>query len=187
VPEDAWLSEQVGVDAGGARSRSAEAQGDFEWRVQGGRGLVRFYGRGCAGMIGFGAGRSLTHSGFSLVPGETSLDGFSAVLLNSVDGQSAGEPGRYLLTAVARCANRNMGWNEERNSVGTQWGEPPPLCEGVPVRLTFRNGGRKVRAFSLEPDGTRREEVQPVVSGGDVAALKLGPENRTLWYELVVE
>lgn len=187
VPDDAWLSERVGVDAGGARPRSAEGQGDFEWRVQGGRGLVRFHGRGCAGMIGFTDGRSLTHSGFSLVPGETSLDGFSAVLLNSVDGQSLGEPGRYLLTAVARCANRNMGWNDARNSVGTQWGAPPPLCEGVPVRLTFRNSGRRMRAFSLEPDGTRRGEIQPVVGGGDVTAFKLGPQHRTLWYELVVE
>jgi len=187
VPEDAWRSAMVGVDAGLGGPAHGEGQGGVEWQVRDGRGLVRFQGPGSAGLVGFGQGRSLTRTGFHLAPGETSLDGFSVVLLNAVDGQSLGEPGRYLVTAVVRCENRNMGWNAARNSVGTDWGDPPPLCEGVPLRLSLRNAGQTVRAFSLEPDGTRREEVPPVVGGGDVTAFRLGPEHRTLWYEVVVE
>ena len=94
--------------------------------------------------------------------------------------------GRHLIAAVTRCANPGMVWNEEGNSVGRNWGTGPTLCEGVPLVVAFDGNGRAARLFSLNPDGTRREEVRAQVQEGDSVAFQVGPRCRTLWYELVL-
>ena len=135
-------------------------------------------GSRCAGLIGFGAGKTLDGAGISITPGETSLDGFSVVMLNSVDGQPLGSPGRHLLTAVSRCANSGMGWNAEGTSVGRQWGSGPTLCEGVPVRIDVADHGGGVRLYGLGPDGTRGSEVAGEAGQRGGVAVSVGPEHR---------
>lgn len=160
---------------------------DVHWEADdGGHGLVTFRGRGCGGMIGFAEGKTLTAGPLLITAGPTSLDGFAVVLVNSVAGQELGEDGRYLITAVSRCANRGMGWNEARNSVGRQWGSGPSLCEGVPLTLKFRDEGRDVKVFRLNPDGTRRQEIPAYGTPDGTPRFELRPRHRTLWYELVV-
>ena len=147
---------------------------------------MRYAGRSVAGLIGFNNGQTAGGGGIEIAPGATSLDGFSVVMLNAVGGQRLGESGRYLLTAVARSANRGMVWNAEGTSVGRDWGAGPSLCEGVPVRLTVRHGGQDVRLYPLNPDGTRREEAGRGASAAGLTMFNLGPQDKTLWYELVI-
>jgi hypothetical protein len=176
-----WLTALVGVDVGKGVPPVPPAPGaDLSWAVTDGTGLVQWTDRTAAGMIGFAAGRTLEAGGVKITPGDTSLDGFSVVMLNPVDGQDIGQPGRYLLTALTRCANRNMGWNEEGTSVGRNWGEGPTLSEGVPIELVLPAGSASV--FPLNADGTREAEV-----AGNDGTFRLGPGNETLWYEIVIE
>ncbi|KPK57905.1 MAG: hypothetical protein AMK73_09665 [Planctomycetes bacterium SM23_32] len=182
----AWQEAQLGIAVPGLGSpqRTNEAA-DVQWQVGAdGRGFVSFRGRDCAGLVGFAAGRTLEAAALSLSPGPTSLDGFSVVTINAVEGQQLGAPGRYLITAVSRCENRGMGWNAERTSVGTDWGEGPTLCEGVPLTLNLP-AGRSARVYALAPDGSRRGEVEASAQDGAVG-FQLGPRYRTLWYELVI-
>jgi hypothetical protein len=79
-----------------------------------------------------------------------------------------------------------MGWNKEGNSVGRQWGQGPSLCEGVPLALEVSAGGRAVRLYALNPNGTRREEVPGRACANGGASFAAGPQNQTLWYELVI-
>jgi hypothetical protein len=180
----AWQDALLGFGAPGLRREERPAApAGVRWQVgPDGRGLVTYVGRDCAGLIGFAAGQTLEAAGVRLSPGPTSLDGFSVVTLSAVEGQSLGEAGRYLLAAVSRCENRGMGWNAERNSVATDWGEGPTLCEGVPLSLTVRGAAR---VHALGPDGERRSRVEPRREG-DGLEFALGPGYRTLWYELVI-
>lgn len=183
----AWQEARLGHVAGPEEPAVSSGPGsELKWEVHDGRGLVTYVGEGCAGMIGFGAGQSLRAGRFIVTPGATALDGFSVVMINSVEGRTLGAPGRYLITAATRWWNRGMVWNEAGDSVGRNWGSGPTLCEGVPVELSFNNPGRAARLFSLAPDGTRREEVPGRVRDGDTVTFELGPCYRTLWYELVI-
>ncbi|MFO8006854.1 MAG: carbohydrate binding domain-containing protein [Candidatus Brocadiia bacterium] len=187
VPGDAWRRALVGL----LRRRDQSVTpgpggGKVTWHADGGvRGVVHYVGDGVAGLIGFASGQSLRVPGFYILTGDTSLDGFAVVMLNAVDGQALGEPGRYLLSAVSRYANPGMQWNDQRNSVGTQWGRGPTRCEGVPMRFGVRTG-RQVTVYPLNPDGTRRQPLEVGRGEAGVAFVDLGPEQRTLWYEVVV-
>ncbi len=181
-----WQKALLGVSVGEGRPEPPpEPAGQMSWALEDGRGLLRYVGEGCAGLIGFAAGETVGGGGITLVPGATSLDGFSAVMLNSVEGQALGEPGRYLVTATARCANEGMVWKPDGRSVGRQWGHAPTLCEGVPLTLALE-GARAARLYALGPDGTRRREVAARLEGGR-RLFEAGPRWQTLWYELVIE
>jgi hypothetical protein len=182
----AWQDALVGFVVGDGAPAPPEGPGAaVEWTLAEGRGLVSYRGAGCTGLIGFAAGTDLPIGQLVMTPGETSLDGFAAVMVSAVDGQQLGEPGRYLVTAASRCWNRGMVWNHERNSVGRNWGEGPTLCEGVPVRLEAPPGAGPASLFALAPDGTRREGVPAFEEDGRLV-FELGPRYRTLWYELIV-
>jgi hypothetical protein len=181
-----WEKRPVGFRfAGKQPSLSDGPAADVQWDVgPDGRGCVTYRSPTCAGLIGFAAGRSLRAGPVTIEPGPTSLDGFSVVMLNAVDGQRIGEPGRYLVTALSRAENRGMGWNEDRTSVGSRWGTGPTLCEGVPADLRIADG--VLHVYPLNPDGTRREEAAPVGTGPGASNVRLGPQYRTLWYEVVI-
>ncbi len=183
----AWQEALIGLSAGlQAPPPAPGGDGEIAWKVaRGGHGLVSFRGATCGGLIGFGRGQALQAGPLTITPGATSLDGFSVVLVNAVEGQRLGEKGRYLVTAASRWANRGMGWNKERTSLGREWGQGPSLCEGVPVELKAAARAGEVKVFALNPDGTRRDELPARQAGGETT-FALGPASKTLWYELVI-
>lgn len=138
-------------------------------------------------VIGYGAGRRFELGELTIEPGPTSLDGWSAITVTAMTGSLSGGPARLLVTACANCENTGMVWkNAERTSVGRDWGTAPTLCEGVPARLSLPAAARRVRAWALDERGQRRAEV-PLSQTDGRAALTIGPEWKTLWYELVVD
>jgi len=181
-----WQTRPVGIHFGDEEPGLSEGPAaDVKWDVgPDGRGCVTYRSAKSAGLIGFVAGRSLEAGPFTIEPGVTSLDGFSVAMINAVDGQQLGVPGRCLITAASRAENVGMGWNEDRTSVGTRWGTGSTLCEGVPLQVTVSGGGN-VHVFPLNPDGTRRTESAGVAADG-ARRYDLGPTDRTLWYELVL-
>jgi hypothetical protein len=186
LPADAWLHRRVGLALHpGEQPASlppAASGHHLVWdAAHAGSAHVRFVGDGAAGLVGFVAGRTLDLGWLRITPGTTSLDGFSVVMLNAVDGQPLGAPGRHLLTVVVRAANRHMGWNADRTGFGTAWGEGPALVETAPVDLAFL---KPARVHALAPDGTRRVELAPAEGSGSAVRFRAGPEYRTLWYEI---
>ena len=84
-----------------------------------------------------------------------------------------------LITATGSIENTKMGWkNEKRTTVGRDWGMPPVLVEGPKATIALPGGGR-FKAWALDERGQRREEV-PVRD----AKLEIGPQFKTLWYEV---
>jgi hypothetical protein len=99
-----------------------------------------------------------------------------------LDGADFANARRILVTATGYAENTGMKWvNDEKNSVGRNWGGRPSLVEGIPATVQLPTKGR-LKAWALDERGQRREEV-PITDG----KLQIGPEHRTLWYEIVAE
>jgi len=106
---------------------------------------------------------------------------YAAIVLTSLDGLPLEDSERILLAAVGSAENIDMGWNEDRTSVGADWGTGPTQVNGIPVTLTL--AGRIKKVHALDGRGLPTGEV-PVHTSGDVATFQLGPEYETLWYSI---
>ena len=86
---------------------------------------------------------------------------------------------RILITATGDIENTGMGWkNAAKTSVGRDWGKAPVLVEGPAAKIELPGGG-KFKAWALDERGQRRAKI-PVANG----TLEIGPQHRTLWYEV---
>ncbi|MBI5769231.1 MAG: hypothetical protein HZA93_15665 [Verrucomicrobia bacterium] len=133
--------------------------------------------RGAWGIIG---GGDFSLSGVRLEIGAIARD-YAAVVLTSLDGAPLERTKRALLAAVGSAENRGMKWNDARTSVGNQWGAGPAEVNGVPLEITLPRGGARV--FALDGRGQRLGEVA-AADGRAGTRFKVGPEFRTLWYEV---
>ena len=99
---------------------------------------------------------------------------------------------RILITVTGYIENTGMGWNNtgmawnntEKISVGRDWGKAPVLVEGPAAKIELPEvaGDKPFKAWALDERGQRRAEI-PVANG----TLEIGPQHRTLWYEVVRE
>jgi hypothetical protein len=80
------------------------------------------------------------------------------------------------VVACGTAENTGMAWQDAtKTSVGRNWGKAPSLVEGVPAKLTFPGN---VVVWALDERGQRRERLP----NGEI-----GPQYRTIWYEVVVQ
>ena len=136
-------------------------------------------------VIGFGAGKTFDLGDVVLQPGPTMQKGFSVITASVVSGKDFRSAGtKVLLTATGYVENTGMGWNADKTSVGDQWGKGPVLCEGIPFVLILKAKGAK--AWALDPRGQRAGPVTAEATAEGVI-LRLGPQYKTLWYEVEVE
>ncbi len=136
-------------------------------------------------VIGFGAGKTFALGDVALRPGPTMQHGFSVITASAVRGSDFHAAGASILvTATGYVENQGMRWNAERTSVGTQWGEGPVLCEGIPFELTLKT--TRAQAWALDGHG-RRAAAIPCESGAETARFSFGPRYQTLWYEIVTQ
>jgi hypothetical protein len=134
---------------------------------------------GAADERAFGLGDDV-----EVTPGKT-LQGWSAITLTVLDGDGFRAPARILVTATGYVQNTGMIWkDDQRDSVGKDWGHAPALVEGVPAAIALPlEGGTTMRAWALDGRGQRGEEV-PVTAAAGKGTMVIGPEFKTLWYEI---
>lgn len=136
-------------------------------------------------VIGFGAGKTFELGDLTLKPGPTRQHGFSVITAMAVRGTDFHSPGASLLvTATGYAENTAMGWNADKTSVSNNWGQEPVLCEGIPFELVLQP--KAIRAWALDVWGRRAKEV-PVIATPSGSLLRLGPQYRTLWYEIAID
>ena len=108
---------------------------------------------------------------------------WAAIQLTVIDGDSFSSASRILITATGRAANTDMQWTSDAHeSVGRNWGRAPSLVEGIAAKITLPVSGKKMKAWALDERGQRRDEI-PLTDG----TLEIGPQYRTLWYEVAAE
>ncbi|MDR3710741.1 MAG: hypothetical protein P4L33_20775 [Capsulimonadaceae bacterium] len=108
---------------------------------------------------------------------------FGAFTLVTLDGKPIASSNHELLTITGKAENLDMGWNANRTSVGSRWGRGPVQAEGIPVMLTLPRPG--LRVWALSTTGERTSEV-PIVQTDGKAVATLGPQYRTVWYDIGV-
>ena len=105
-----------------------------------------------------------------------------------IDGKGFDQPGRILIAATG--VEQNTGarletLSEDKVTLSNRWGEAPLVCEGVPARITLPVPAKRVKCFPLDESGGRRAAIGVMEVGGR-AELVLGPQCKTVWYEVEV-
>ena len=135
-------------------------------------------------VIGFGAGKIFALGDVILKPGPTMQHGFSVITASAVHGDDFHSPGAAILvTATGYVENQGMGWNAEKTSVGNQWGTGPVQCEGIAFEMTLNT--KCAKAWALDEHGRRGLEI-PASQTAEGLQFRLGPQYRTLWYEIAI-
>ncbi|WP_165070629.1 carbohydrate binding domain-containing protein [Paludisphaera rhizosphaerae] len=113
---------------------------------------------------------------------------WAAVTLTAIDGPDFRSPGRILLTATGDAGNVGMKWRDAaRTTIGTDWGKGSSLVEGIPAVIELPAAASKVRAWPLDEKGQRRLNAPlKAESAGEGSRITIGPEAKTLWYEIEI-
>jgi hypothetical protein len=139
-------------------------------------------------FTGFVRDRSFSLGDVTLRIGKTRLD-WATVSMTRIQGKEIGSAGRTLIAATGWVQNTGMELQqlgEDRVTLSNQWGGEPILCEGIPAEITLPVGTRRVTLYPLDQSGNRREAIAVKNREGQ-AQVTLGPQHKTLWYELVVD
>jgi hypothetical protein len=138
-------------------------------------------------FTGFPDGRTIGLGDVSASFGETRL-GWATLSLVSRQATGFGEgerPANLLLAVTGLAGNRGM----ELEPVGgsqvhaDDWGGP--MCvEGVPVTVSLPVAASRVRCYALDERGDMNKDVPVIAAGDGRCRLELGPDYRTIWYEI---
>ena len=128
-------------------------------------------------IVGALQGRPFTLGDIRFTPGKDQA--WACIQLTVITGDDFRGASRILVTATGIAENSGMKWRDAaKTSVGKDWGNAPSLVEGISATIELPNRGR-TKAWALDERGQRRVEV-PLIDG----KLRIGPEHRTLWYEV---
>ncbi|MDR3709753.1 MAG: hypothetical protein P4L33_15765 [Capsulimonadaceae bacterium] len=113
---------------------------------------------------------------------------FAALTMTALDGKRLDDSGHILLTIGGHTQNIDMIWNDDRMGLShnsrarNAWGHAPAQTEGIPATVMLANANVK-HVWALDPTGARGKEI-PVTASGGKASFTIGPDYRTVWYEI---
>ena len=64
------------------------------------------------------------------------------------------------------------------------WGSGPMLTEGIPATLKLASKARRTRCWALDERGKRCTKVPVKKAEDGKAIIEIGPEYKTVWYEI---
>ena len=113
---------------------------------------------------------------------------YATILLTSKDDKPISDSRSMLLLASSSAENTGIEWNEERNSIGENWGTGPTLINPVNavIRLPKAGLAGTPEVFALDGTGKRMGEVAVATEGAEFV-IEIGGQHKTLWYEVSVE
>ena len=135
-------------------------------------------------FTGFVAGRIFDLGDVKLRIGHTRLD-WATISMTCIEGDGFSTPGRILVAATGWIQNTGRTpekVGDDTVTYGRNWGEPPILCEGIPMQIALPKNVKSATVYPLDEAGNRRDGIEAKPKNGYVI-LDLGPEYRTLWYE----
>lgn len=185
------------VDAFEAREITSST-GEITWNWQiNDAGYFKVDTRNTKVFSGFVRGRSFEYKGMKLTPGKTRLDWLTLSLTNttpsisSISGEQTLSPGKYLLAVTglvhntgAKIINVGAGQLTFSASAGGEKGTGPVLCEGIDANLLFNGLEGKITCKALDCSGFPKADIPIEADGDGNALIHIGPEYRTVWYEL---
>ena len=67
------------------------------------------------------------------------------------------------------------------------WGTGPMVTEGIPATVILPSAAGATKCWALDESGARMKEVPVKRGASGKAILEIGPEYRTVWYEITVQ
>ena len=140
-------------------------------------------------FTGFPKGRTVALGNVRLAIGDTRL-GWATVSLTSRHATGFGEAGRPASILLAATGiSENKGMVIERVNAGvitlSDWGRETVVAEGIPAAVTLPSDPARTTCFALDPRGERKDVV-PVGKAEGGARIEIGPQYKTVWYEIEV-
>jgi len=108
---------------------------------------------------------------------------FATVALASLTDQPIADSSHLLLTAVGRAENSGMKYNALRRRLIDK-GAGPILVEPITGTVTLRTRQTEMTVKPILPDGTRGDALPTSYEDG-VLRFRIGPEARTMYYEVI--
>jgi hypothetical protein len=163
-PSEPWVSET----------------GEIEWdNADSTQAVFKINAPSAKGAIGYIGGKNID-LGNVTVAMEPTPNNWAVITLTSLDGKPVEESSKVLLVAAGKAENTDWQWNENKTSLGRNWGNAPTRVEGIPAKIIFRNtGGFKVQ--SLDPAGSPSAEIITGKKGKEII-FGIGAQYKTLWY-----
>jgi hypothetical protein len=144
-------------------------------------GVIRIQSPTCRGVWGTIANHDTNLRGVRIQIGDIDPN-YGIVVVISKDGREVETSRSLLLFAASHSVNSGMKWNRTRTSVGDQWGTGPTRVHTFETIVTLP-GDRLTRCHSLCPRGHRIESV-PCDTKNDSTRIRIGPENKSIWFEI---
>ena len=172
--------------------------GEIEWNNEiPGSGMFLVRTPNVKLFSGFPAGRVMDlGNGVSLVVGETKL-GWTTVSLTSREGKGFAAKGSSLLVATGYTHNKDAVFTVEKDKDGKltkavssrwyDWGTGPMMTEGIPATVILPSAASATKCWALDESGARMKEVPVKRGASGKAILEIGPQYRTVWYEISVQ
>jgi hypothetical protein len=162
---------------------SPEASSPVSWNVE--AGLYTVDAPAAQAVVGNCTGKTTKLAGteFEVKPNARQ---FAVLTLSAMDGKPLANSGRLLLVAAGNVENTGMGWNADHTSVGTRWGSAPTVCEGIAAKVVLTTSAKTARVQALDGSGARAGEVPVTLAAGKLS-FEIGPQFKTLWYQIVAE
>jgi hypothetical protein len=198
---------KVGVELSGANGTDTNAvakiapsqkvfvsdTGELTWNIeQPGAGYFAVNTPNTKLFTGFPKGRTIPLGEVSLTVGATRLN-WATVSLVSHDATgfgAAGRPARILLAATGEAANEGpvidrVSKHEIAYRDRVNWGDGTVAVEGITAVVTLPSDSAKTTCFALDPRGERTVTV-PVEKTASGSKIAIGPQYKTVWYEIEV-
>jgi hypothetical protein len=131
--------------------------------------------------VGYIGGRDIELGNVAISMDSTEYN-WATITLTSLDGEPLETAGKILLVAAGRVENTGMGWNEDKTSVGADWGIKPSRAEGIPAYITLSEVER-FKVFALDTLGNKGQEIR-VKRTKQQNTFVIGAQYKTLWYLL---
>lgn len=191
LPPDALRPEKVSLRG----NRFVSDTRELIWDLRDpGRGVITVDTGRTKAVIGYGGGKRFVLGGVVIAPGQTMQDGWCAITLTVMEGELPSRfpsalfgPVRLLITTTGYAQNtgwklRGYGGDPKKLTLGRDWGKPPSLVEGIPVRIVLPLPAKSVKVWALDERGHKRSLIPVHPDGKGRAVIDLGPSWQTLWY-----
>lgn len=167
-------------------SNLTTADGTVRWIADGEQqGWILIDTEKTQGVIGTIGGHALKTSRLAVTDVSISGVNYGTMVATAQDNRPLHLSKKILLLASSHSENQQMGWNEARNSVGTNWGTGPTSVAALNATVMLSTN-QPLRVFALDGKGRPKSEVATEFADGQLS-FQLTPGDKTLWYELVSE
>jgi len=170
------LSEPVSVTTGPWESETGEIIWDNRDSVN---AVYRINAPSAKAAIGYIGGKIINLGNLTIAMDTTKYN-WATITVTALDGKPVEKSIKILLVAAGRVENTGWMWNDDKTSVGAEWGKSPTMAEGIPAKLVFK-GMDKFSVYVLDPAGNQGIEV-PVSRRVGEQSFSIGAQYKTLWY-----